>query len=237
MSHQFARALPVQKDPEAAPAAQDVWSAAPFAAPLAAEVRALVGRLSPAQQAWLSGYLAAVPGGSPSAAVAPASAPASRILIAYGTETGNCKQLAEQLAADCHQRGIAVEVADFATIKPRRLTRMSCLVVIVATHGDGDPPETVTAFHEALMGDGAPALGELQFAVLALGDSTYDNYCVTGRQWDERLESLGAQRLLERVECDVDFARPAREWMERLVPLLPGSDASSAALPPTMWTR
>lgn len=193
------------------------------------QIESLLRQLDGPQRWWLSGYLAAAPASAVPAV--PASAAASRILIAYGTETGNCRALAEQLAADCRQQGIDVEVADFATIKPRRLTRISCLIVIVATHGDGDPPETVTAFHEALMGDAAPALGELQFAVLALGDSTYDNYCVTGRQWDERLESLGAQRLLERVECDVDFARPAREWMERLVPLLPRSDASSVTTP------
>lgn len=192
-----------------------------------ARITALVAELDAPQKWWLSGYLAA--GDVGQLAVAPAPAAPSRVLIAYGTETGNCKQLAEQLAADCQQRGIGVEVADFAAIKPRRLTKVSFLVVIVATHGDGDPPETVTAFHESLMGDAAPTLPELQFAVLALGDSTYDNYCVTGRQWDERLASLGAQRLLPRVECDVDFEKPAREWMDQLLPLLPQAETATPA--------
>lgn len=191
------------------------------------QVTALLTDLSGPQKWWLSGYLAAADAGQ---VVTPqVAATQSRIMIAYGTETGNCKQLAGQLAADCRQRGVEVEVADFAAIKPRRLLKVSCLAVIVATHGDGDPPETVTAFHEALMGDAAPSLPDLQFAVLALGDSTYDNYCVTGRQWDERLAALGAQRLLPRVECDVDFERPAREWRDQLLPLLPQADAVTAS--------
>lgn len=183
------------------------------------QVMALLAELEPAQKWWLSGYLAAAEG-EPLVSRSTGSTQAG-VLIAFGTETGNCKQLAEDLAVDCRSQGIAVELADLARVKPRQLSRTPYLVVIVATHGDGDPPETMVPFYEAFMGDGAPALSELQFSVLALGDSTYDHFCVTGRQLDERLEGLGATRLLPRVECDVDYAKPAREWMDRLLPLLP----------------
>lgn len=110
----------------------------------------------------------------------------------------------------------------------RRLGKLEHLVVITATHGDGDPPEPILPFYEAIMAEDAARLAGLKFAVLALGDSSYEHFCVTGIELDQRLEALGGERLVPRQDCDVDFARSAAEWMEQLLPALPRSEAVTA---------
>src|SRR5690606_15221896 len=99
------------------------------------------------------------------------------------------------------------------------------LLLICSTHGDGDPPEPVHGFHSLLMDERAPRLPELRYAVLALGDSSYERFCEAGRQFDERLAALGAQRLVPRQECDVDFAEPAKLWMDSVLELLPRQES------------
>ncbi len=191
------------------------------------QLDALLGTFNTQQRLWLSGYLA---GTSQTAADSPA-APADtgqKVLIAFGTETNNCRQLATNLAEQCASAGIAAEVADLASLRLRRLGKLEYLVVITATHGDGDPPEPILPFYEAIMAEDAAQLAGLKFAVLALGDSSYEHFCVTGIELDQRLEALGAVRLIPRQDCDVDFARPAAEWMEQLLPKLPRTQAAAA---------
>lgn len=198
------------------------------------QLDALLGTFNTQQRLWLSGYLA---GTSQTAADSPA-APADtgqKVLIAFGTETNNCRQLANSLAEQCASAGIAAEVADLASLRLRRLGKLEHLVVITATHGDGDPPEPILPFYEAIMAEDAAQLAGLKFAVLALGDSSYEHFCVTGIEFDQRLEALGGERLIPRQDCDVDFARPAAEWMEQLLTKLPRSQtaAAPAATPAT----
>ncbi len=229
MSHQFARALPVQKDPEAAPAAQDVWSAAPFAAPLAAEVRALVGRLSPAQQAWLSGYLAGLVGPVP-AATAAAAVPGpqdSPVVILFGSQSGNGEGLARRAESQLAARGVAARVLDMLDCRKTDLEAAKELLVIVSTHGDGDPPERAVPLFELLGGRRAPRLAGLRYSVLALGDRSYEQFCAAGQKLDAQLEKLGATHLAPRVECDVDFEAPATAWIDAVAAQLAQSRAAS----------
>src|SRR5690554_5173565 len=145
--------------------------------------------------------------------------------------TLNVKQklwLSGYLAERCASAGIPAEVAGLAGLRLRRLGKLEHLVVITATHGDGDPPEPILPFYEAIMAEDAARLAGLKFAVLALGDSSYEHFCVTGIELDQRLEALGGERLVPRQDCDVDFARPAAEWMEQLLPALPRSEAVTA---------
>src|SRR5690554_6193560 len=144
--------------------------------------------------------------------------------------TLNVKQklwLSGYLAERCASAGIPAEVADLAGLRLRRLGKLEHLVVITATHGDGDPPEPILPFYEAIMAEDAARLAGLKFAVLALGDSSYEHFCVTGIELDQRLEALGGERLVPRQDCDVDFARPAAEWMEQLLPRLPRTETEA----------
>lgn len=192
----------------------------------------LLQSLDESQRLWLSGYLITPDWRAP--AVAAATDSAERITIAYGTETNNCRQLALQLEARCREAGIDAQVVDLAQTRARRLAKLKYLVVITSTHGDGEPPEPITEFYEHLTADDMAPLKGLRFAVLALGDSTYDNYCVTGQIIDQRLEALGGERLIPRRDCDVDFAQPADEWMKALLATLPRAD--NAGLTPAPVT-
>jgi sulfite reductase (NADPH) flavoprotein alpha-component len=201
----------------------------PFSEQQWAQIRQFLDGLDQRQSFWLSGYLAghgqqAQPGATG------ATRNDSAVLIGFGTETGNCRALAQRLGTLCQAAGINAEVADLSRIRPRQLSKREHLVIITATHGDGDPPEPIALFHEGLMEDGAPALNGLKFAVLALGDSSYERFCVTGQEFDQRLEALGGERLIARQDCDVDFETPAAQWLERLLGVLPKTGGASPAL-------
>lgn len=195
-------------------------------------INALAVSLKPGQALWLSGYFAGLDynaralGGFDDLALLtrgnadapPAAAATTRTLtILYGTETGNSKGLAKSLAEAAQQQGIASVVADMSDYKTRKLKEEQDLLVITSTHGEGDPPQSAVSFFEFLEGRKAPKLPDLRFAVLALGDSTYERYCEGGKRIDRRLEELGATRLEARVDCDVDYEDAAAEWIAAVV--------------------
>lgn len=202
----------------------------PFSDPQWHQVRQLLATLDARQRWWLSGYLAASDT-EPSTTASTKASP-NPVLIGYGTETDNCRRLAQALSEHCGESGIATEVIDLARLRPRQLARRDHLVIITATHGDGDPPEPIQDFYQGLMGDGAPQLANLKFAVLALGDSSYERFCVTGQEFDQRLEALGGERLIARQDCDVDFEQPARDWIARLLEKLPKANTTGTAQGP-----
>lgn len=190
------------------------------------DVQRLLCRLTREQALWLSGFLAGQ--GQIATPKLPAQDAQCRILVAFGSETGNSKALAHQLAELVRERGISLEVSDLAGMRPRQLAKFDHLLLICSTHGDGDPPEPIHAFYDALMDAAAPQLPKLRYSVLALGDSSYEQFCLTGRRIDERLAELGAQRLAPRQDCDVDFAEPARRWIEQVLEALPRAAVAAA---------
>src|SRR5690606_19334893 len=124
----------------------------------------------------------------PATAAAPAAtAAAPSILIAHGGETGNGRGLAQKLAETVRAGGFGADVVDLAELRVRQLGKREYLLLICSTHGDGDPPEPAQPFFDALLADNAPKLTKLNYSVLALGDSTYEHFCVAGKQLDERL--------------------------------------------------
>jgi sulfite reductase (NADPH) flavoprotein alpha-component len=141
----------------------------------------------------------------------------ARATVLYGSQTGHGRRLAEQLGHAAERAGLAVRVQSTLDYNPRELASESLLFVVMSTHGDGDPPDEARAFVDFLNGRRAPKLGKLAFSVLALGDSSYPKYCEAGRLIDERLVALGARRLSARVECDVDYERPAAAWLTQAV--------------------
>ncbi len=191
-----------------------------------AHIHQLLDKLDDHQSLWLSGFLAA----RKAPAAAPASLPAStsKTLIAYGSETGNSEALAGKLGNLLRTRNINYQLSSLADIKPRALARLDYLLVICSTHGDGDPPEPAAPFYETLMSEQAPKLTGVKYAVLALGDSSYENFCTTGQKLDERLKELGGEPLVERRDCDVDFDKPAGEWTQQVLSALPDSSAQAA---------
>src|SRR3546814_15025868 len=117
-----------------------------------------------------------------------------------------------------------------ADYKVRQLVQEQDLVVIVSTYGEGDHPQPATGLCECVEGRKAPKLDGVRFAVLALGDSTYEYYCEAGKRLDRRLEELGATRLAPRVDCDVDYEEPAEGWSKAILDQL-GSEAQQATAP------
>jgi sulfite reductase (NADPH) flavoprotein alpha-component len=200
------------------------------------QLESLAASLTREQALWVSGYFAGFGARSsiqdafrgPAAAV-PAANAALTVTVLYGSETGNSTALAESVAARLRQDGRDVRVSDMASYKVRQIKDEKYLFVVTSTHGEGDPPQSALDFFEYIESRKAPSLAGLQFAVLALGDSTYERYCEAGKRLDRRLEELGAKRLHPRIDCDVDYDGPAAQWIEDIEKTLPRQDASTAA--------
>lgn len=196
-------------------------------------VEALSHSLGPMEARWLSGYFAGLDAGlrQPPPQPAPSFASATRKLaILYGTETGNAAEVARALQAAAKAAGLEPALFDMADYKVRRLAEEQDLLVVVSTYGEGDPPQPATGFFEFIEGRKAPKLDGVRFAVLALGDSTYEYYCEAGKRLDRRFEDLGAARLAARVDCDIDYEDPAAAWAEAVVAQL-AAEAKTAAVP------
>ena len=203
----------------------------------AQQLNALVASLDADQTGWISGYLAGIQamangaGASAAQDVAPATAPIAEpatLTILYGSESGNAEGLAHDAGEQATAQGLAVRVMDMADYKQRELKDEQLVLIITATHGEGDPPDPATDFYEFVHGRKAPKLEGTKFAVIALGDSSYEFFCQTGRDFDSRLEQLGAERLRERLECDVDFEQPANEWLPPTLEAFQGHSGGGA---------
>ncbi|MGH7104728.1 MAG: diflavin oxidoreductase [Acetobacteraceae bacterium] len=208
------------------------------ASPIAPDQLALIERLlrqsSPEQVQWLSGYLAGFQAGlhGPAHAPAPAAPPSPRVplTILYATESGNAAALARAARKEAQRAGFAASLLDMADTAPDRLPP-GPLLVIAATWGEGDPPQRAEPFIATLLAPDAPRLEGRRFAVLALGDRAYANFCATGRSLDARLAALGAARIAPLQECDLDYAAPARTWSQTvLAALAPPAAAGDAAV-------
>ncbi len=188
--------------------------------PLQTEEQQALAQLASAwtdqQRLWASGFLAGM-----AAAAQPAATPRAFVqpvaTVLYGSQTGNGQAIAEQLAAEAAERGFGVAVKSMADYAPARLKQEKVLFLVISTHGEGDPPDDAEELWEFLGSERAPRLPDLRYAVLALGDSSYANFCQTGRDFDRRLAALGATELRPRIECDVDYRKPAGEWQRQML--------------------
>jgi len=199
----------------------------------------VIATLTPEQAAWYCGYMSAVSqlqGGSGVSALplaAAASASGTRtVTVLYGSQTGNSEGVAGKLVAALKGKGVAAELKDMGAYKPQQLKQEQTLCVVVSTHGEGDPPDNAMELHAFLHGKRAPKLEGTSFAVLALGDTSYEHFCKTGADFDTRLRELGGIRLLDRVDCDVDYEDKAEAWIAALTEKIAGSRSSAAAAVP-----
>jgi len=206
-------------------------TSAPFSAVEINALNTVVGRSSPEQRAWLSGYLAGLAAAVPQPQPAAVPPPRERVplTILYASESGNSEALAFAAKKSAAKLGFDARVLDMADADITALGKVRFLVVYAATWGEGDPPQRAADFYAALMAPDAPRLDGARFAVLALGDSAYVNFCETGRRIDARLEQLGATRAADRLELDLDFARPAAQWTDGTLASLKPADTPSTA--------
>lgn len=203
---------------------------APFTSDQRQALDSLLSSLDPVQRGWLSGFLAA--SGLPAVA-APAPVAAGKLTVLYGTESGNSEILADRTVKAAKKRGFQAVMKNMSEISPAELAKVANLLVIVSTWGDGDPPETAVSFFKEFMATDI-SLSKVRFSVCALGDTSYEKFCQTGKDIDARLETLGAARIAARQDCDVDYEELYVEWLETsLSTLAPASSARviSAAAP------
>ena len=213
----------------------------PFNQEQAELLNRLLPSLTDTQRIWLSGYLTAISGavsaGANSAiaagsqpAVAAAPAVAREATVLYGSQTGNSHKLATKLSKKLTDQGVKTTLSSMSDFKVNGLKKVQDLFIVVSTHGEGEPPDNALAFYEFLHSKRAPQLEDLRFSVLALGDTSYEFFCQTGKDFDKRLEELGGKRIVDRVDCDVDFDEAATEWISQVSDALRDSASAGASV-------
>jgi len=181
-----------------------------------ASLQQTIGSYSPLQLAWASGYLAAKSENSPVAQLATDNGvqaqAAPTLTILFASQTGNAKGVAKQLSQSASAAGIKVNLKNIADYKVKSLKSENHLLIVASTNGEGEPPDDALAFHEFLTSKKAPKLPHLSYSILALGDSSYEFFCQTGKDFDERLKALGAKQVTERIDCDLDYDDDVNTW-------------------------
>jgi sulfite reductase (NADPH) flavoprotein alpha-component len=205
---------------------------APFAEEEIDLLNRVVGTASPVQRAWLAGFLAGLDASGAAVMPHPAAParPAEPLTIVYASESGNSEKLASDLAKAARKNGLKPTVIDMADLELSTLASAKRLVVIAATWGEGEPPARAVRAYNELMGEGAPRLEGVEFGVLALGDTAYAEFCAIGRKIDERLAALGGKRVVDRVDCDLDFGEPAARWIGDAVKVLTPPNAGGRVI-------
>lgn len=192
-------------------------AASPLSQEQVQKLQGLVAELNPIQQAWVSGYLAAnanagaLTGG---VAATPAAGDAPPLTILYGSQTGNAKGVASKLKEQAESRGLTVKLVNMADYKPTALKKEKFITVVVSTYGEGEPPEDAESLHEFLTTKKAPKLDGVKVAVIGLGDSSYEFFCQTAKDFEERFNKLGAETIFQRADLDVDYDDEAAKWID-----------------------
>ena len=206
--------------------------ASPLSSGQVDKLKQLTAELSAVQLAWVSGYLAATSEQGTSAA--PQVSAEQTITILYGSQTGNGRSVATELAEKAQAQGYAVNLVSMGDYKARQLKQETLLLLVVSTHGEGDAPDDAIELHKFLSSKRAPKLDNLNYSVLALGDSSYEFFCQTGKDFDARLAALGATAISPLIECDVDYEELAATWQESVLeavkPLIGSAGASVVSI-------
>jgi sulfite reductase (NADPH) flavoprotein alpha-component len=206
------------------PALAAIPKTAPFSEEDVDLLNRVVGPSSPVQRAWLAGFLAGHVQATGGAQPAAPTRPAEPLTILFASESGNGEKLAGDVAKQARKLGFKPSVVDMADFDVATLAKAKRLVVIAATWGEGEPPSRAARAYGELMGEGAPRLDGVDYAVLALGDTAYVEFCAVGKKIDERLAALGAKRVADRVDCDLDYAAPAARWIDGVLKTLAPAD-------------
>ena len=208
--------------------------------PLSTEWQQQLDQFSATQLAWLSGYCWARSQNGQAAAVGSAAASAStvaatpaavarKITVLSASQTGNARRVAEQLLVQLQEASLDAQLVAAGDYKAKNIASEDILLIVASTQGEGEPAEEAVSLHKFLHGKKAPPLAQLSYAVLALGDTSYPNYCQAGKDFDAALEKLGATRLAARVDCDLDFQAASEAWRTQVAGLVQELAAASAA--------
>jgi sulfite reductase (NADPH) flavoprotein alpha-component len=208
--------------------------------PLSTEWQQQLDQFSATQLAWLSGYCwarsqngqAAAVGSAVASAATVAAAPAAvarKITVLSASQTGNARRVAEQLLVQLQEASLDAQLVAAGDYKAKNIASEDILLIVASTQGEGEPAEEAVSLHKFLHGKKAPPLAQLSYAVLALGDTSYPNYCQAGKDFDAVLEKLGATRLAERVDCDLDFQAASEAWRTQVAGVVQQLAAASAA--------
>ncbi|MCT2385799.1 sulfite reductase subunit alpha [Erwinia pyrifoliae] len=185
------------------------------------------------QKFWLAGFLAGLHSrllvleNQPQAAGAAASAATTQLHILFGSQTGNAEALAQSAARAARAKGLVPVVQSLDEVDIDVFATMRHVLVITSTYGEGEMPDNAQLFWRAISASTAPRLEQMHFAVLAIGDTGYDGFCQAGKFIDMRLEQLGAKRVYERIDCDIDFEEPSNAWLDQSMPQFAASAGSS----------
>ncbi|WP_323840374.1 NADPH-dependent assimilatory sulfite reductase flavoprotein subunit [Photorhabdus africana] len=184
-------------------------------------LQSAIGDFSPTQLAWLSGYFWGMVNQQPQVqSVAPAVPAQETITLISASQTGNARRLAEQLREDLLAQKLNVNLFNAGDYKFKQIAQEKILIIIASTQGEGEPAEEAVALYKYLYSKKAPKLNDTVFAVFGLGDTSYERFCQAGKDFDNRLNELGAQRLLERVDGDVEYQQVAAQWRKQLTGIL-----------------
>ncbi|ECC1660611.1 NADPH-dependent assimilatory sulfite reductase flavoprotein subunit [Salmonella enterica subsp. salamae] len=187
-----------------------------------ARLQAATTDLTPEQLAWVSGYFWGVLNPR-SGAVAVTPAPEGKmtgITLISASQTGNARRVAEALRDDLLAANLNVTLVNAGDYKFKQIASEKLLVMVTSTQGEGEPPEEAVALHKFLFSKKAPTLNDTAFAVFSLGDTSYEFFCQAGKDFDNKLAELGGERLLERVDADVEYQTAAAQWRARVVDVL-----------------
>ncbi|MEM7672541.1 MAG: assimilatory sulfite reductase (NADPH) flavoprotein subunit [Verrucomicrobiota bacterium] len=203
---------------------------APFSPEQKQQISSLLEPLSAEQRFWLSAFLAGT-----AASTAP-SAPVAKpkVTVLYGTESGNAESLSDQALKRLKGAGYKTKIKNMADYAIADLPKEEVLLTICSTWGDGDPPASAEPFFDSINADDAPKIEKTRFAVLGLGDTSYEKFCQCGKDLDTRFEKLGGSRLSDRVDSDVEFEKPYEQWIDSVLKALGADTSANAASAPAI---
>jgi sulfite reductase (NADPH) flavoprotein alpha-component len=194
------------------------------------QLNELLTSLNPNQKSWLGGYLTGLNEStrmflgmlsdnkpSPTPNQNAISNQDIGLKVLYGTRSGNSLKVAKILSNHLQIKGLVAEIVNLNEYNPKNIKKEKNIFIVVSTDGEGEPPLSAEEFYNFLHSNKVAKLENLQYSVLALGDSKYQSFCKTGRDIDKRLCELGAKRITERIDCDVDFESPANQWIETAI--------------------
>lgn len=185
---------------------------------------------SETQRAWLSGFFAGMHSHMLQSANSTDQSHARIVYILYGSQTGNSESLATDAANSAKSHGLQAIVKSMDEVEIAQLANMEYLLIVTSTYGEGAMPDNAEMLWEAANSHSAPNLTKVNYSVLALGDTSYDLFCQAGIDWDNRLQALGAKRIFDRVDCDVDFEAAAEKWISEVIPLIAEGAATVAII-------